>query len=77
MRVYIYVACCEAKNLKCLLYVYRLHCKKKVSDFASPAGMSLTKLTLAARESLVGGIPAGDGKIVNLFLQCTIPILVR
>jgi hypothetical protein len=23
-----------------------------------------------ARESLVGDIPAGDGKIVNLFLQC-------
>jgi hypothetical protein len=24
-----------------------------------------------ARESLVSGIPAGDGKTANLFLQCT------
>jgi hypothetical protein len=29
--------------------------------------MSLTK----QRESLVSDIPAGDGKISNLFLQCT------
>ncbi len=46
----------------------------------SPAGMSLTKLSLAggARgppgrgliESLVIDIPAEDGKIINLFLQC-------
>jgi hypothetical protein len=35
--------------------------------FPSPAaGMSLTKLSL----SLVSDIPTGDGKIVNLFLQC-------
>jgi hypothetical protein len=42
--------------------------------------MALTKLNLAgnnliifpARESLVtGDIPAGDGKIANLYLQCT------
>jgi hypothetical protein len=48
--------------------------------------MSLTKLSLAwnnliilgresklfhARESLVSDIPAGDGKIANLFLQCS------
>jgi len=25
---------------------------------------------LPARESLVGDIPAGDGKIVNIFLEC-------
>ncbi len=36
--------------------------------FPSPAGMSLTKFPL--RESLVSDIPAGDGKIVNLFLKC-------
>ncbi len=29
----------------------------------------ITKL-FPARESLVSDIPAGDGKIVNLFLQC-------
>jgi hypothetical protein len=47
-----------------------LHCKKKVSRFPVPAaGMPLTKLTklFPARESLVSGIPAGDGKTANLF----------
>ncbi len=50
---------------------------KKVNDFPAPAKMSITKLSLAgvvklflARESLVNDIPAGDGKIYNLFLQC-------
>ncbi len=46
---------------------------KKVSDFPSPAEMSLTKLSLAGnivRESLVSDIPAGDRKIANIFLQC-------
>jgi hypothetical protein len=38
--------------------------------------MSLTKPSLIinlfpARESLVSDIPAGDGKIENLFLQCS------
>jgi hypothetical protein len=48
--------------------------------FPSPAGMSLTKLSLGgnydviyklfpSRESLVSDIPAGDGKMANLFLQ--------
>jgi hypothetical protein len=46
--------------------------------FPSPAGMSLTKLSLGgnydviyklfpSRESLVSDIPAGDGKMANLF----------
>ena len=46
----------------------RLHCKKRLATFPSPAGMSLTKLCLggsiliipARGESLVSGIPAGD-----------------
>jgi hypothetical protein len=45
-----------------------------MSIFPSPAGMSLTKLTLGgnklnipAGESLVSDIPAGDGNITNLF----------
>ncbi len=57
------------------------HCKKMFVIFPSPAGMSLTKLSLGGnndviyklfppRESLVSDISAGDGKIVNLFLQC-------
>jgi hypothetical protein len=46
--------------------------------FPSPAGMSLTKLSLVGknsfptREGLVSDIPAGAGKIANLFLQCTV-----
>jgi hypothetical protein len=49
--------------------------------FLSPARMSLTKLSLGGnndviyklfppRESLVSGIPAGDGNIEKLFLRC-------
>ncbi len=55
--------------------------KKGFSIFPSPAEMSLTKLSLGGnnlymtslflpRESLVSGIPAGDGKIEKLFLRC-------
>jgi hypothetical protein len=55
--------------------------KKSFSIFLSPAGMSLTKLSLGGknlyvtslflpRESLVSDIPAGDGNIVKLFSQC-------
>jgi hypothetical protein len=58
-----------------------LHRKKSFSIFPSPAGMSLTKLSLFGnydvtnklflpRESLVSDIPAGDGNIEKLFLQC-------
>jgi hypothetical protein len=58
-----------------------LHRKKSLSIFLSPAGMSLTKLSLGGnydviyklfppRESLVSDIPAGDGNIEKLFLRC-------
>jgi hypothetical protein len=58
-----------------------MHCKKRFVIFPFPAGMSLTKLCLGGnndviyklfppRESLASDIPAGDGKIVNHFLQC-------
>jgi hypothetical protein len=58
-----------------------IHRKKSFSIFPSPAGMALTKLTLGGsydviyklflpRESLVCEIPAGDGNIEKLFLQC-------
>ncbi len=47
-----------------------LHCKKRLPIFPPPAGMSLTKLSLAGnnlnfpgQESLVSDIPSGDGKI--------------
>jgi hypothetical protein len=50
-----------------------VHCKKRLAIFPSPAGMSLTKLSLAtgnnltSRESFVSDIPAGTGKSNNLF----------
>jgi hypothetical protein len=58
-----------------------LHRKKSFSISPSPAGMLLTKLSLGGnndviykifppRESLVSDIPAGDGNIEKLFLQC-------
>jgi hypothetical protein len=45
-----------------------LYTVKKVDNFPVPilAGKH------SARESLVSDIPAGDGKIVNLSLQCTL-----
>jgi hypothetical protein len=57
----------------------QLHCKKRLSIFPSPAWMSLNKLSLAennllfpASEILVSDIPAGDGKIANLFYNVEI-----
>ncbi len=58
-----------------------LNRKKSFSIFPSPAGMSLTKLSLGPnndviykllppRESLVIDIPAGDGNMEKLFLRC-------
>ncbi len=52
----------------------KLHRKQRFASFPSPAGMSLpnspwagiTELFLP-RESLASDIPAGDGKLVNLF----------
>jgi hypothetical protein len=56
---------------------YRYTKKKRFASFPSPAGMLLlnspwagiTELFLP-RGSLVSDIPAGDGKLVNLFLRC-------
>jgi hypothetical protein len=57
------------KQMNCIW----LHCKK-ASGFSAPAGMSLTKLSLAGnnliipgRESLVSVIPAGNGKPLTFF----------
>ncbi len=57
-----------------------LHRKKKVREFPVPSRDVTTKLSLGgnndvityffpAQGSLVGDIPAGDGKLVNLFLR--------
>jgi hypothetical protein len=59
----------------------RLHRKKKVREFPVPCRDVTTKLSLGGnndvitelflpRGSLVRDIPAGDGKLVNLFLRC-------
>jgi hypothetical protein len=62
--------------------IRRKACRKKgFLIFPSPAGMSLTKLSLGGNndviyklfppmESFVSDIPAGDGNIEKLFLRC-------
>jgi hypothetical protein len=57
-----------------------LHCKKSVSNFPSPAGMSLIKLSLGGNNLIipvqgeyVSDIPDGEGKIDNLFYSVTGP----
>jgi hypothetical protein len=58
------------------------HRKKKAREFPVPSRDVTTKLSLGGknnvitelflpRGSLVIDIPAGDGKLVNLFLRCT------
>ncbi len=60
-----------------------LHRKKKVREFPVPSRDVTTKLSLCGnndvitelflpRVSLVCDIPAGDGKLVNLFLRCVV-----
>jgi hypothetical protein len=57
-----------------------VHRKKKVREFPVPSRDVTTKISLGGnnnvitelflpRGSLVSDIPAGDGKLVNLFLQ--------
>jgi hypothetical protein len=69
---------CLHKN--CALFLF-LHRKKKVRKFPVPSRDVTTKLSLGGnndvitelfqpRGSLVSNIPAGDGKLVNLFLRC-------
>ncbi len=52
-----------ARLRKCLYFLF-YNVKNKVSDFPS---------LFPARESLVGDIPAGDGKIANLFFSVQEP----
>jgi hypothetical protein len=58
-----------------------MHRKKKVREFPVPSRDVTTKLSLGGNNdvktelflpigSLVSDIPAGDGKLVNLFLRC-------
>jgi len=66
----------------------RIHCNERLAFFPSPAGMSLTKLSLGGnnlymtslfppRESLGSDIPAGDGNIEKSFLRCRPPFWSR
>jgi hypothetical protein len=65
----------------CAIYVELIHRKKKVREFPVPSRDVTTKLSLGGnndvitelflpRGSLVSDIPAGGGKLVNLFLRC-------
>jgi hypothetical protein len=36
-------------------FVINVHCKKRLSIFPSPAGMSLTKLSLAWKKQIIPG----------------------
>jgi hypothetical protein len=51
------------------------HCKKKLAIYPSPAGMSLTKLSLAGNSLIIPGQgefgKSGNGKTANLFIQCS------
>ncbi len=63
----------SACRLYCTCFTERLHRKKRLSTFPSPAGMSLSlggNTVLPPTESLVSDIPAGDGNVDNLFFQC-------
>ena len=76
------------KKKKCVMDSFlgmnkALHRKKKVREFPVPSRDVTTKLSLGGnndvitelflpRESLVSDIPARDGKLVNLFLRCTV-----
>jgi hypothetical protein len=58
-------------------YVSLTNCKKRFAIFPSQAGMSQSNSPwpgifkfFPARESLVSDIPAENGKIIYLFLQC-------
>jgi hypothetical protein len=65
----------KARGPKLQSYMEIQYTGKKVINFPVPRG-DVTYQTLPgrenfpARESLVSDIPAGDGKIANLFLQC-------
>jgi hypothetical protein len=68
------------------LSIWILHRKKKVREFPVPSRDVTTKLSLGGnndvitelflpRGSLVSDIPAGDGKLMNLFLLCEATLL--
>ncbi len=80
----------DQRKVRQLVLVYRIQSpftvkKKFRHSRPQPCRMSLTKLSLggndliipAPRESLVSDIPAGDGNVANLFLQCSLQFSSR
>jgi hypothetical protein len=53
----------------CVIWPIAYTVKKRFAIFPSPAGISLTKLSLAGRAWLVTSM-LGTGKIANFILQC-------
>ncbi len=54
-----------------------IHCEKRLAIFPSPAELSLTKLSLTRPgRVLVSDIPAGNGKIANLFYSVSMTYLL-
>ncbi len=69
--------------LMCVWHCVYIHRKKKVCEFPVPSRDVTTKLSLGGNNdvitelflpigSLVSDIPAGDEKLVNLFLRCRV-----
>jgi hypothetical protein len=59
-----------------MYHVRNVHCKKSFAIFQSPAELSLNKLPLDGRVWLVTS-RLGEGKVVNLFLQCMLQYVCR
>ncbi len=63
----------------CDLYYHGHTVKKRLTIFPFPAGFETNQISLAGINLIIPGqkefgisdIPAGDGKIANLFLQCS------
>jgi len=57
-----------------ILHIHTVHCKQKFGGFPSPAGMSLTKLSLAGNNKLIPRPRKVWSKHIqesrNFFLQC-------
>jgi hypothetical protein len=63
--------------------VQPIHCKKRLSNFPSQPGCHLSNYPwpgiiklFPVRESSVSEIQAGDRKIINIFLQCTLLLII-
>ena len=72
----------SVRLVNCPNLITTIHRKKKVREFPVPSRDVTTKLSLGGnndvitelflpRGSLVSDIPAGDGKLVNLYLRCS------